>query len=360
MPNLPPWLTTALILLAAPVLAVALLVLVERLLDRVLRSEFAPVLRRVTQGARTPLRAVVALLAILAVLPESGLTNAGIAAFTRLLSLALAAALGWTLTRMVAAVFDTYLDRARTATEDEFHARRRTTQLTVFRRFAIVAGIALTIGFVLTAIPAVRTVGISLFASAGVAGIVAGLAARPAVSSLLAGLQIAVTQPVRIGDAVVVEGAFGHVEEITSTYVTIATWDQRSLILPLSYLLEHPFVNWSRHSPQLLDSVMLYLDYAVPVAALRVELQRILADAPLWDRRVSGVQVTEMKENCMEVRVLLSATNAPRMFDLRCEVREKLIDWLVQHHPDSLPRVRTDAPPTAGLVAANDQRGAAA
>jgi hypothetical protein len=105
---------------------------------------------------------------------------------------------------------------------------------------------------------------------------------------------------------------------------------------------------------------MLYLDYAVPVAALRVELQRILADAPLWDRRVSGVQVTEMKENCMEVRVLLSATNAPRMFDLRCEVREKLIDWLVQHHPDSLPRVRTDAPPTAGLVAANDQRGAAA
>jgi small-conductance mechanosensitive channel len=360
MPNLPPWLAPALTLLAAPVLAILLLMMVQRLLDRVLRAEFAPVLRRVTQGARTPLRAVVALLAILAVLPEAGLTSAAVAAGTRLLDLALAGALGWTITRMVAAIFDAYLDRARTASEDEFHARRRTTQLTVFRRFTIVAGIALTAGFVLTAIPAVRTVGLSLFASAGVAGIVAGLAARPAVSSLLAGLQIAVTQPVRIGDAVVVEGVFGHVEEITSTYVTIATWDQRSLILPLSYLLEHPFVNWSRHSPQLLDTVMLYLDYGVPLAELRAELQRILAKAPLWDQRVSGVQVTDMKENCMEVRVLLSAANAPRMFDLRCQVREGLIDWLVQHTPTSLPRVRTDVPPTAGVVAANDQRGAAA
>ena len=360
MPHLPPWLTTALILLAAPMLAVAALLVVQALLDRVLRAEFAPVLRRVALGARTPLRAVVVLLAILAVLPESGLTNPASGALSRLLGLALAGALGWTITRMLAAVFDAYLDRARATGEDEFHARRRTTQLTVFRRVTIAAGIALTAGFVLTAIPAVRTVGLSLFASAGVAGIVAGLAARPAVSSLLAGLQIAVTQPVRIGDAVVVEGVFGHVEEITSTYVTIATWDQRSLILPLSYLLERPFVNWSRHSPQLLDSVMPYLDYSVPLADLRAELNRILASMPLWDHRVGKVQVTDMKENCMEVRVLLSAANAPGMFDLRCQVRERLIDWLADHHPDSLPRVRTDTPLKAAAVAANDQRGAAA
>ena len=354
MPNLPPWFATALILLAAPILAVAALVVVQALLDRLLRAEFAPVLRRVTQGARQPLRAVVALLGVLAVLPDAGLTNTAVGALSRILGLALAAALGWTITRMVAAIFDAYLDRAQAAGEDEFHARRRTTQLTVFRRITVVAGIALTIGFVLTAIPAVRTVGLSLFASAGVAGIVAGLAARPAVSSLLAGLQIAVTQPVRIGDAVLVEGIFGHVEEITSTYVTIATWDQRSLILPLSYLLEKPLLNWTKNSAQLLDSVMLYLDYAVPVPALRAQVSAIVQAAPQWDHRVCGVQVTDMKESCMEVRVLLSAANAGQMFDLRCLVRERLVEWLSREHPEALPRLRLTPPPAPAPAAAND------
>ena len=355
MTDLPPWLASTLILLAAPLLAVAVVMAVQALLDRVMRAEFAPVLHRVVRRARGPLRLVAALLTLLAALPEAGLSNSAVATASRFAGLALVGALGWTVTRMLAAVFDAYLERAHIAGEDDFHARRRTTQLTVFRRVTIGAGVALTVGFLLTAIPAVRAVGLSLFASAGVAGIVAGLAARPAVSSLLAGLQIAVTQPVRIGDAVLVEGIFGHVEEITSTYVTIATWDQRSLILPLSYLLEKPILNWTKNSAQLLDSVILYLDYGVPVAALRAEATRIIEAAPQWDGRVAGVQVTDMKERCMEVRVLVSAADAGRMFDLRCLVREQLIEWLGRNHADRLPRLRLDA-----LVPANDQHQAAA
>ncbi len=346
MPHLPPWLTTALLLLAAPVLAVAATLVMQALLERVLRAEFAPVLRRVMRGGRGPLRLVAALLALLAVLPEAGLTATTTAALSQLLGLALAGGLGWTITRLLAAVFDAFLDRAHAAGEADFHARRRTTQLTVFRRLTVAAGILLTAGFMLTAIPAVRTVGLSLFASAGVAGIVAGLAARPAVSSLLAGLQLAVTQPVRIGDAVMVEGIFGHVEEITATYVTIATWDQRSLILPLSYLLEKPLLNWSKNSAQLLDSVMLCLDYAAPIPAVRNEALRLLASTALWDHRVAAVQVTEMKDSCMEVRVLMSAANAEQMFDLRCLVREGLLAWLARDCPNALPRQRLGAPAT--------------
>jgi small-conductance mechanosensitive channel len=340
LPYVPSWLLTTLTLIIAPALAVTALTVVHSLLDRVLRAELAPVLWRITHDASRPLHVVAALMALLAVLPVSGLPNSAIANLSRLLDLALAVALGWTITRMATAIFDASLDRLREASQENFHARRRATQLTVFRRITIVAGITLTVGFVLTAIPAVRAIGLSLFASAGVAGIVAGLAARPAVSNLIAGLQLAMTQPVRIGDAVTLEGVFGHVEEITATYVTIATWDQRSLILPLSYLLEKPLLNWTKNSSQLLDSVMLYVDYSVPVAAVRAEVMKILANTALWDQRVASVQVTDMKERCMEMRVLLSASDASKMADLRCLVREKLVDWLAREHPDALPRLR--------------------
>lgn len=338
--QIPPWLNTTLLLLAAPVLAMLALFLLHALLDRFLRAEFAPVLKRLSCAGRLPLYLAAALLGFLAVLPEAGLRAVQEAPLTRAAQVGVAAVLGWALTAKLAALLDAYLDRLAAAGELDFNTRRRATQLAVLRRVVVGLGIAISLSFVLTAIPAVRTVGLSIFASAGVAGIVAGLAARPAVSNLIAGLQIAMTQPVRIGDAVVVEGVFGHVREISSTYVTIATWDQRSLILPLSYLLEKPVLNWTRDSAQLLDTVMLYLDYTVPVASLRQEVLRMLANAPQWDRRVAAVQVTDLRERTMEVRVLLSAADASRMFDLRCLVREQLVDWLAREHPEALPRVR--------------------
>jgi small-conductance mechanosensitive channel len=281
---------------------------------------------------------------VLAALPASGLEKTAVNGLGRVVALALTAAIGWTLTRMVAAVFDVYIDRARALGGTDFHARRRRTQLIVFRRVAVAAGLLLTAGLVMTAIPTVRTVGLSLFASAGVAGIVAGLAARPAVSNLIAGLQLAVTQPIRIGDAVVVEGQWGVVEEIGSAYVTIVTWDQRSLVVPISWFTERPVWNWTRSSSQLLDTVFLYVDYAVPVAAIRRKVAEVLAGTPLWDGRVQAVQVTGLKENAVEVRVLMSAADAGRMFDLRCLMREELVGWLTREYPDGLPRLRVTGP----------------
>jgi small-conductance mechanosensitive channel len=237
-----------------------------------------------------------ALLAMLAVLPASGLSNVTVGYFGRGIGVAFTGALGWALTRKVAAVFDAYIDRARRlGRRRPFRARRR-TQLVIFRRLAVSAGVVLTLGLLLTTIPAVRTIGLSLFASAGVAGVVAGVAARPAVSNLIAGLQLALTQPIRIGDAVLIEGEWGHVEEIGSTFVTVVTWDQRSLLVPLTYFLEKPIRNWTRTSSQLLDTAFLYVDYGVPVEAIRKAAREIVEGTPLWDGRAFAVQVTDLRE----------------------------------------------------------------
>ena len=338
---MPLWLSLLVGFAATPALALGALALLHAVLDRALRDRHAPVLRRILTDGRGAVRVAVALLALRSVLPELDLPRQLVVAATRAADLALIASLGWMLTRKVAAIFDSWLDRSWTGEED-WMTRRRRTQLIVFRRLAISAGVTLTAGLVLTAIPAVRAVGLSLFASAGVAGIVAGLAARPAVSNLIAGIQLALTQPIRIGDAVVVEGDYGTVEEITATYVTITTWDQRSLVVPLGYFMERPIRNWTKRTTQLLDTVFAYVDYTVPVEAVRVEAKRILEGTALWDRRVFAVQVTDLRERSMEIRVLMSAANAGSMFDLRCLVREALITWLARQHPNALPQERLE------------------
>lgn len=335
---MPLWLSLLIALAAAPAAVILVLSVIHAVLDRLLPRN-APVLRRVLRDGRGALRLAVALLAVLAVVPALDLPGNVADFILRAAGLTLIAALGWALTRKVAAIFDAYLERGPEG-EETLVARRRRTQLIVFRRLAVSAGVLLTAGLVLTAIPAVRAVGLSLFASAGVAGIVAGIAARPAVSNLIAGLQLALTQPIRIGDAVLVEGEWGHVAEITSTYVTVLTWNQRSLVVPLGYLIERPIRNWTKDSAQLLDTIFLYLDYAVPVEAIRTKAREILGSTPLWDGRAWAVQVTDLKEHCMEIRVLMSAANAGRMFDLRCLMREELIAFLARDYPDALPRAR--------------------
>jgi small-conductance mechanosensitive channel len=198
----------------------------------------------------------------------------------------------------------------------------------------------------------VRQYGVSLFASAGAAGLIVGLAARPILSNLIGGVQLAITQPIRIDDAVIVENEFGWIEEITSTYVVIRLWDWRRLVVPLSYFIEKPFQNWTREGSALIGTVFLYLDYWVPIDALRKKAEEIVNQSKLWDGRVVNLQVSDAKESTIEVRVLVSARSAPAAWDLRCEVREKLIAFLRQDHPDALPRTRTEvhfenAPPLA-------------
>lgn len=223
---------------------------------------------------------------------------------------------------------------------DNLQARGIHTQTRVLSRIAV--GVVLTAGlaFMLMTFPRARQLGASLLASAGVIGLVAGIAARSVFSNLLAGLQIAMAQPMRIDDVLIVEGEWGRVEEITATYVVLKIWDERRLIVPLQWFIEHPFQNWTRHDSALLGSVMLWVDYSLPVQALRDEARRQCEAQPTWDRRVCVVQVTDTSERAMQVRVLVSAASSGECFDLRCALREGLIDYVSRQHPQALPRLR--------------------
>ena len=202
--------------------------------------------------------------------------------------------------------------------------------------------VIVTLAVALMTFEGVRQYGVSLLASAGAASIVVGLALQPMLRNLIAGVQLAMTQPIRIDDALLIEGEWGNVEEITSSYVVIRLWDWRRLIVPLNYFIEQPFQNWTRESSALIGSVFLYVDFTVPVAELRKHFEAIVRASRLWDGRVIALQVTDLKESTMEIRMLASASNSGRAFELRCEIREKMITFVQQRYPDALPRVRTD------------------
>jgi small-conductance mechanosensitive channel len=237
------------------------------------------------------------------------------------------------------------LSRQRLDQPDNLSARRIYTQVSVIRKIIISAVVIIATGSILMLFDPVRQFGTSILASAGIAGIVIGFAAQRTLGNVLAGIQIALTQPLLIDDIVVVEGEFGQIEEITLTYVTVRTWDLRRMILPITYFVEKPFQNWSRVSTDLLGAVVLYLDYQAPIGELRKELKRLVENNPKWDRKVCGLQVTDTKQSTIEVRALVSATDPGKLSDLRCEVREGLIEFLCRNHPESLPRQRSVSEP---------------
>jgi len=357
--GLPPWLVSAIILMIA--LAAGLLVhgAVVTLARGILARHPAPVLESVLRRLDAPTRAVFLPAAALIALPSAGLSPRIEDSVVRVLGVWLVAALGWTLVRAADAVFDAYLHSGQPDTAD-INVRRRRTRLAVFRQFAMAAIVIVTLGLVLTAIPAVRNIGLSLFASAGVAGLVVGMAARPAVANFLAGLQIAMTQPIRIGDAVLVEGEFGFIEDIGAAFVTVRTWDQRRMVVPLAYFLEKPFQNWTRQAPELLGEVRIHTDYTVPVDAIRARVHEILKASPLWDGRVWNLQVSDLKERSVELRALVSARNAGDAWDLRCHLREQLLKFLREEYPDCLPRVHVTFDREAGVFAARPVGGSGA
>jgi small-conductance mechanosensitive channel len=232
------------------------------------------------------------------------------------------------------------LQRQQLSVSDNRRARAIYTQVTMLRKIVTSILALIAIASMLMVFESVRHFGTAIIASAGVAGIILGFAAQKSIATLLAGIQIALTQPIRIDDVVIVEGEWGRIEEITLTYVVVCIWDWRRLVLPISYFIEKPFQNWTRTSADVIGSVFLYVDYNVPLAPLRAELQRILEGSPLWDRKVSALQVTDTKQHTVEVRVIVSARDAGQAFDLRCDVREKLIAFLQKSYPDSLPKIR--------------------
>jgi small-conductance mechanosensitive channel len=227
-------------------------------------------------------------------------------------------------------------------------ARKHVTQVRVFKRVIDTLVIIFAVSASLMTFDSVRQYGVSLFASAGAAGIIVGLAARPLLSNLIAGIQIAITQPIRIEDAVIIENEWGWVEDIASTYVVIRLWDWRRMVVPLSYFIERPFQNWTRDAASLIGSVILHVDYAADVARIRTYLGEAARDSKLWDGAVVNLQVVDTNNRTMELRALVSARNAPQSWDLRCEIREKLISYLQREMPEALPRDRADiSPPLA-------------
>lgn len=266
----------------------------------------------------------------------------GIEAARHVNSLFLIIALTWLGLRTVRSVERGILELHPSDTPDNLQARRVQTQTKVLARSVMVLMVVIGAGSALMTLPSLRQIGTSLLASAGVAGLVVGFAAKPVLGNLLAGMQIALTQPIRLEDVVIIQNEWGHIEEITGTYVVVRIWDQRRLIVPLQWIIENPFQNWTRNNADILGTVTVWVDYRMPMKLLRDEAERICRHAPEWDGRLCTIQVVDAGERAMQVRVLVSAANAGHAWDLRCRIREGLIDFIQRDYPEHLPRLRAD------------------
>lgn len=264
------------------------------------------------------------------------------AQISRLLEISLTVTFALILIRIIKVLEDHFYHKYDLNKEDNLKERKIRTQLQFIRKFVVSLIVLVTVAIVLLSFESMRKIGTGLLTGVGVGGIIIGFAAQKSLGNLLAGFQIAFTQPIRMDDVLIVEGEWGRVEEITLTYVVVNIWDQRRLILPITYFIEKPFQNWTRVSAQLLGTVFLYLDYTIPIPPLREELTRLLLEHPLWDKRVNVVQVTDNKEANIEVRFLMSARNSSQAFDLRCDVREKMIEFIRTNYPESLPKTRLE------------------
>jgi len=295
-----------------------------------------------------PTRLAICLAAVAFVLPLAPLSDELRDTLTHLFVVACIALVGWISIRAVDLVATRYLQRSRVDIEENLLARKHVTQVRVFKRVIDTLVIVVAVSTALMSFDSVRQYGVSLFASAGAAGLVVGLAARPLLSNLIAGVQIAVTQPIRIEDAIIIENEWGWVEDIASTYVVVRLWDWRRMVVPLAYFIERPFQNWTRDAASLIGSVILHVDYAADVPRIRKRLEEAVKESKLWDGVIVNLQVVDTNARTMELRALVSARNAPQAWDLRCEIREKLVAFLQKDMREALPRERADiSPPLA-------------
>lgn len=313
--------------------------------------------------ARRPSRWLVVFVLLRAALPFVVPPGGWADGIAQALAVLIVLAITWLVVAVVTGLDDAIMAHYDLTVADNLRARRVHTQARIVGRIAAVLLGIVGVACALMTVPRVRELGAGLLASAGVAGLVIGLALRPTLESLLAGLQLAVTEPIRLDDVVIVEGEWGRVEEITATYVVIRIWDERRLVVPLSRFLTQPFQNWTRTSAQIMGTVFLHVDYRMDVEALRSEAIRLVESHPAWDGRVAGLQVTDTTERTMQVRVLVSAADSGKAWDLRVWLREQLISWLQREHPDVLPRGRIaleDGPPDASERAARERSASAA
>jgi small-conductance mechanosensitive channel len=320
-------------------------VILFRILKRLGRRTEKPVFRLVREKSRKPSLGLLLTLALYIIIFAFAPENELVDLVKHLLKLLVILFVTWFLIAAIKLGRDVVLLRYDIDQKDNLKARRMYTQLRIMERILIFAVIVISVSVALMTFEQIRRVGVSLFASAGVAGIILGFAAQRMIGNVLAGFQIAISQPIRIDDVVIVENEWGWIEEINLTYVVVRIWDKRRLIVPTTYFIEKPFQNWTRVSADILGTVFIYTDYTVPVDKLREELTRVLESDPNWDRKVNVLQVTNSTERTMELRALMSAADSPSAWDLRVHVREKLIAFLQKNYPESLPRSRIKMTP---------------
>ena len=331
-------------------LLVALLVhhALFRMLDRLARGTKTIVDDSLVRHLRGPARLVIPILAMSFLLPLLTVPPRILIFLKQVFALLLIISVAWLLVKLVYVLEDLILNQYSIDIKDNLEARRVHTQIQILKKVVIVVVGVLALAAALMTFEKVRQLGTTLLASAGIVGIIVGLAAQKSISTLFAGIQMAITQPIRIDDVVIVENEWGRIEEITLTYVVVRIWDLRRLIVPITYFLEKPFQNWTRISAEILGTVFLYVDYTVPVEEVRAEMKRIVESSPLWDKRVCALQVTNATERTVELRALVSAADSSSAWELRCDVREKLIGFIRQNYPDGLPKVRAELTESAG------------
>ncbi len=342
----PSWIIGLGLIVGATLLALSAYRVAVWLLNRTFGVRF-PLMHVFVERTAGPVRMALCLAAVALVLPLAPLDDSIRTPLTRLFVVAFIALIGWISIRIVDMSAARYLQNFRDVTEN-FIARKHVTQVRVFKRVTDTIIIIITVSTALMTFDSVKQYGVSLFASAGAAGIIVGLAARPLLSNLIAGVQIAITQPIRIEDAVIIENEWGWVEDIASTYVVIRLWDWRRMVVPLSYFIEKPFQNWTRDTASLIGVIALHVDYRADVTRIRRWLEEAVKGSRLWDGAVVNLQVIDADSRTIELRALVSARNAPQSWDLRCEMREKLIAFIRDEMPEALPRERAILIPSGG------------
>ncbi|WBY01445.1 mechanosensitive ion channel [Ramlibacter tataouinensis] len=332
------WVATALLALAAVVVALVAHHVLTRLLRRATRG--APIVHSVLVHCESAAGAAFPLLALQPVWQLAPNTLHLIESVRHVNGVLLIAALTWLAMAAIRGLAQGVIDQHRVDVEDNMHARRIHTQARVLSRSAMVLVLIAGASMALMTFPGARQVGASLLASAGVLGIIGGIAARPVFSNLIAGLQLALAQPIRLDDVLIVQGEWGRVEEITGTYVVLRIWDERRLVIPLQWFIENPFQNWTRTSAQIHQAVYLFVDFATPLEPLRAELQRVVEAAPQWDGRTCTLVIVDATERAMKIRALVSARASGPAFELGCLVREALFGFMAREYPHCLPTVR--------------------
>lgn len=336
-----PWTTTLIVLGATALGALLAGWLGGQVVSAVARRRRSRLLACVHERCQRPWQLTLLSVGLLVGLPAARLPAAVESPAQHLMSVVTIAVVSWLVIGVLRVVEDAVVRRVRMDTADNRRARKLRTQIAAMRRLGSAVITVLALAAILMSFETMRAYGASVLASAGVAGLVAGLAAQTTLSNVFAGLQMVFTDALRIDDVVVVEGEWGRIEELTLTYVVVHLWDERRLVLPATYFNTTPFQNWTRTEARVLGSVVLFLDPATPVPALRDKAREVVAANPLWDRRDWVLQVTDMTERSIVVRVLASASDAPSAWDLRCDIREELLSWLRDTHPEALPRLRT-------------------